>query len=102
MRNKQIIAMAELLQQQRRLDYWCEIMRSDDIRLRTLQNELLSLRRNRYSIAYPAVDLPDLLKRCRHARSTRNHATNVIEGYRIQCRQLLDITGITQTLARTR
>lgn len=103
MSNQQIeIARAELLQQQRRFDDWCTSLRYDDSRLRTLQRELLSLRRNRYNIGYPEVDLPDLLTRCRRARATRNHAANVIEIYRIRCRQLFDITGIPQTLARTR
>ena len=103
MSNQQIkIARAELLQQQRRFDGWCESLRHDERRLRTLQNELLSLRRNRYTVGYPEVDLPDLLTRCRCARATRNHAANVIEIYRIQCRQLLDITGIPQMLARVR
>lgn len=103
MSNQQIkSARAELLEQQRRFDDWCKSLRHDEHRLRTLQNELLSLRRNRYTLGYPEVDLSDLLKRCRGARKTRNHAANVIEIYRIRCRQLLDITGIPQTLARTR
>lgn len=102
MSNQQIkIARAEL-RQQHQFDVWCKSLRSDDSRLRALQNELLSLRRNRYTIGYPDVDLPDLLKRCRCARSTRNHASSVIEIYRIRCRQLLDITGIPQTLVRVR
>ncbi|WP_429076399.1 hypothetical protein [Aeromonas hydrophila] len=93
-------ARAELLQQQSRFDDWCKSLLHDERRLRTLQGELLSLRRNRYTVGYPEVDLPDLLTRCRCARKTRDHAARVIEIYRIRCRQLLDITGIPQTLAR--
>lgn len=83
-------ARALLLQQQRQFDDWCKRLRSDDLRLRNLQRELFPS---------PVADLPDLLTSCRCTRATRNHAAVVIEMYRIRCQQLLDITGIPQTLA---
>ncbi len=105
MSDLQIESARALLQQQHQLDDWCKRLRSDSFRLHKLQCELVSLRRwrqQRELFPSPVADLTDLLTHCRRTRKTRDHAAAVIEIYHIRCRQLLDITGIPQTLASVR